>query len=252
MPLIGISGYIGSGKDTVGKMIQYLTAVPRGPKAFNPNVNYSIDSPWKVVKFAAKLKHIASVLTGIPVEKFEDQEFKKTFLGPEWDYWEYEGKRYPSWEDAMMVIANKQGTSFDEVDKTTVSGHRMNVRQFLQELGTEGIRNGVHPQAWINATFAEYVPLPWDGRSFGYDPRSPKYPNWTLTDMRFPNEMKAIKDREGITIRVNRMKSAEMIAGPGGTHLHSSEVALDGAEFDYYLSNSGSLEHLLGQVREIV
>lgn len=31
-----------------------------------------------------------------------------------------------------------------------------------------------------------------------------KYPNWIITDMRFPNELKAIRQRGGITIRVNR------------------------------------------------
>ena len=33
----------------------------------------------------------------------------------------------------------------------------------------------------------------------------PEYPNWIITDCRFPNEAKAIKDRDGISIRVNRI-----------------------------------------------
>jgi dephospho-CoA kinase len=66
--LIGISGKIGSGKDTVAAIIQEL--YPQ----------------YEVKKFAGKLKDIASILTGIPVEKFEDQEFKKTDLGKEWSY----------------------------------------------------------------------------------------------------------------------------------------------------------------------
>lgn len=61
MAIIGVSGYSGSGKDTVGKIIQKLC-----PK-----------SNWQIKKFAGKLKEIASLLTGIPALKFEDQEFKK-------------------------------------------------------------------------------------------------------------------------------------------------------------------------------
>jgi hypothetical protein len=31
-----------------------------------------------------------------------------------------------------------------------------------------------------------------------------KYPNWIITDCRFENELKAVKERDGITIRVQR------------------------------------------------
>ena len=58
------------------------------------------------------------MMTGIPVEKFEDQEFKKTYLGSEWN--------------------------------------NMQVRVFLQKLGTEAMRDGVHTNAWINALFADF------------------------------------------------------------------------------------------------
>jgi hypothetical protein len=64
MALIGISGKIGVGKDTIGTIIQGLLLT---------NKNQSSD----IKKFAGKLKQTASLLTGVPVEKFEDQEFKK-------------------------------------------------------------------------------------------------------------------------------------------------------------------------------
>jgi ABC-type dipeptide/oligopeptide/nickel transport system ATPase subunit len=59
--IIGINGYSGSGKDAMGKIIQEL----------QPEKN------WQIKKFAGKLKTIASILTGIPEEKFESEEFKK-------------------------------------------------------------------------------------------------------------------------------------------------------------------------------
>ena len=54
--IISISGKIGSGKDTVAEIIKQM----------------SFDKPWEIKKWAGKLKEVATILTGIPVEKFED------------------------------------------------------------------------------------------------------------------------------------------------------------------------------------
>ena len=86
--IIGINGKIGSGKDTVGKIIQWLTKPELDGQyiGFQTYDDYTLEklSPFKIKKFAGKLKQIASLLTGIDVEKFEDQEFKKTYLSEEW------------------------------------------------------------------------------------------------------------------------------------------------------------------------
>ena len=77
--IIGINGKIGSGKDTVGKIIQYLTAneevkqVTTLEEWLDSDDLNGRDFNWKIKKFAGKLKQIASLLTGIDVEKFEDQ-----------------------------------------------------------------------------------------------------------------------------------------------------------------------------------
>jgi dephospho-CoA kinase len=62
--IISINGKIGVGKDTVGDIIQKICMTNQGPE-------------FEIKKFAGKLKTIASLLTGVPVERFEDQEFKK-------------------------------------------------------------------------------------------------------------------------------------------------------------------------------
>jgi dephospho-CoA kinase len=170
--IIGISGKIGSGKDTLAQMIMEQ------------------DPTFTAHKFADKLKQIAILLTG-----FHDQwsrEGKNIFLEP--------------WS--------------------------MTVGELQQRLGTEAIRNGLHPRAWILALFADYCPKL----------------NWIITDVRFPNEVLAILGYGGILVRLN---GREVIEGRDRNHL--SETALDGyGRFDVVVDNSGSLDKLRSYVPDIL
>lgn len=98
--IIGISGKIRHGKDTVSDLIK------------------EIDPRWKVMKFAAILKHIVCLLTGCTLEQLEDQEFKDRLIGPQWGDLTYR----------MMMI----------------------------RIGTEAMRDNVHQDTWVNALFASY------------------------------------------------------------------------------------------------
>lgn len=191
--IIGLSGYAKSGKDTVADMIISMHK-----------------EQWVVKKFSGKLKEIASLLTGINIAKFEDQEFKESLMPLDWvEQW---------------------------MEGTTKYYRLMKVRDFLQRLGTEAIRDGLHKNTWVNALMADYkkIAINWDcdGNS-----TVESYPNWIITDCRFPNEFKAIKDKGGIVVRVKR-------DGIVPVNAHPSETALDGFEFDYILENNGSLEDL--------
>lgn len=83
-----------------------------------------------------------------------------------------------------------------------------------------------------------------------------KYPSWCITDVRFPNEAKAIKDRGGLLIRVNRLNSTPQdghIFVPNKDRTHPSETSLDNyEEFDYVIKNEGTIEELIEKVREIL
>lgn len=232
--IIGINGKIGSGKDTVGKIIQWLTKPePDGQYiGFQTYDDYTLEklSPFKIKKFAGKLKQIASLLTGIDVEKFEDQDFKKLDMTPEWG---------------------------------------MTYREFLQKLGTEAMRNGLHTNVWVNALFADYKPF---GKTF--KDVSPVtgvvtfdtvgiHPNWIITDMRFPNEMEAVLEKGGITIRVVRPKVESLVDkmrpysdsvhyGIPMPEEHPSEIALDGHTMHYEIINNGTIEDLVEKVREVL
>ena len=222
--IIGINGKIGAGKDTIGSIIQYLTDKNVKGMSFedwyasNVYSVYQATGKWEIKKYAGKLKQIASLLTGIPVEKFEDQEFKQKHMGLQW---------------------------------------KMTYREFLQKLGTEAIRDGLHPNAWVNALFADYKKeggsegeerVASDGGYYSTPSYKGQYPNWIVTDMRFPNELEAVEEREGITIRVTR----PVKKNKNTPRLHPSETALDNAKFDYEIINDGTMEELVKKVKEIL
>jgi len=100
----------------------------------------------------------------------------------------------------------------------------MTVRDFLQKLGTDGLRNGLHDNVWVNALMADYKRI-----EYGDDEQG-QYPNWIITDCRFPNEAIAIKNAGGIMIRVDR-------PGVEPINNHPSEIGLDGWNFDYKIGN---------------
>lgn len=227
--IIGVNGYIGSGKDTVGKIIQCLNAkytteeiveVVEGDYKILP---FTDESDWQIKKWAGKLKTIASLLTGIPVEKFEDQEFKKTNLGPEWD--------------VLVRAAGKRQDGLFGNGKMEIK--KMTVREFLQKLGTEGLRDGLHVNTWVNALMADYKCVPADRAPGGWD-----CDNWIITDTRFPNEAKAIKDKGGIVIRVVR--------GSEPPTVHVSETALENWKFDEVIYNNSDIPSLVSKVKDVL
>ncbi len=258
--IIGINGKIGSGKDTIGEIIQKLCLTNSGSK-------------FEVKKFAGKLKEIGSLLTGVDVEKFEDQEFKKQEMPKCWNKLQQSGR-----------------------SKVSIP---MTYREFLQKLGTEAMRDGLHTNVWVNALFADYKPQPnkevaeflaAEGLPQSMNAGEQNYPNWIITDMRFPNEMEAVKERDGITIRVVRYKVGDKVywIDPEGVssgiyeiaevysdfcviynayseaqvpyheikihsdNLHASETGLDNATFDYEVLNTGSIDDLVEEIKEIL
>lgn len=198
--IIGVSGYAGSGKDTVGAIIK------------------QIDNDFEIKKWAGKLKAIASILTGLTANVFEDGDYKNTYLGSEWSTVR---------ESPLNVIAPFKDIDFVEM---------MSVREFLQKLGTDAIRNGLHPNAWVNALMSEYKMNEFSGY-IGDTRMDLLESKWVITDTRFPNEAKAIKDKGGYVVRVDRH-------GVLPTNNHPSETSLDSWQFDYRIDNSGTMEDL--------
>ena len=257
--LIGISGKINSGKDLVGQIIQYLTeGIDKANIPFDKWDGQTLwgakQFDWKVVKFADKLKDIVCLLIGCTREQLEDREFKEKELGEEWWYVQQFNKVL-SHQEYLNYI---QGTSYLYKESDII---KPTPRMLLQQIGTELFRNLVHPNTWVNATMVSYRPFieghPNLIKSNGkvliegqvYFMGKAVYPNWIITDCRFPNEADAVKSRGGINIRVNRPKEVNT----DELHIeHSSETALDDYKFDYVIDNTGTVEELINKVREIL
>lgn len=128
------------------------------------------------------------------------------------------------------------------------------VREILQQVGTEFGRS-FSPNIWVNALMNDYVSVKVKDTLLNKKTKKAsdklwkighlRESNWIITDMRFPNELKAVKDRGGITIRVNTTRAVEISN-------HESETALDDAKFDHVIDNSGTIEELIQEVRRIL
>jgi hypothetical protein len=208
--IIGFSSHQRSGKDSAGKMLTDL-AQKDGIEFTNK-------------KFAGYLKTITAMLTGIPEALLEDDDMKRSFLPAEWDD-----------VNLIRLVGN-------------VIDAKMTVREFMQKIGTDAIRNNLHPNTWVNALMKDYVPklysepVPndndWNMRIVHHSS------NWIITDVRFPNEFDAIRARGGILIRINR-------GGPP-QDIHMSEIALDLVKnWDYIIDNNGTLEELQTKLKHI-
>ena len=308
MSIIGVSGKIGSGKDTVGQIVNYLTTGGKEQyesiEGFLKYYNDGIEQySWKIKKYAGKLKQIGCLILGCTMEDWEDREFKNKELGEEWTKyqiwkfglvtafrphdWQLYSNKYFNTEDEAKVYWKERSDSYNKhplvmgsmtelEENTEVRPIKLTPRTFLQLLGTDCGRNLIHPNIWVNSMFTNYKP------EYGCDDTcdndqaamatgqwciEPKYclnkiyPNWLITDVRFPNEVQAIKDRNGIVIRVKRELpkigvSFTLKDGTVENHMmqeHPSETALDNhKDWDYIIDNNSSIEDLIDKVKVIL
>ncbi len=269
--IISISGKIGSGKDTVGNILQILIDMPHfSNKAVieyldKKDINYSYENK----KFADKLKDIVCMLIGCTREQLEDRDFKEKELGEEWirysisnGFWSHSDNN-PS----HKMMDSKQCTKEEYEEEVKINWQTAyktvyTPRLLLQHIGTELFRNQIIDGIWVNALMSEYKPKE---ELVGTTPENIQwgevYPNWIITDTRFPNELQAVKDKGGINIRVNRPKERELILRNATSIIdtrktlepeHKAETVLDNAEFDYVILNNGTIEDLVNECRNII
>lgn len=208
--IIGVCGFIGSGKDTIA---DYL-------------VNFH---EFRRESFANTLKDAVSAVFG--------------------------------WDRVLLEGRTKQAREWrEQVDPWWAE--RLNMpnltpRLMLQLWGTEVCRKAFHDDIWI-ASLENKLRTSTD--------------NIVISDCRFPNEIKSIRDAGGIIVWVKRGElpewydaavslnkghvqnmnwaiSKDKIARLG---IHASETAWVGTNFDAELDNNGTIDDLFEQVRGLV
>ena len=202
--IIGICGFIGSGKDTAA---DYL-------------VNFH---EFRRDSFAATLKDAVAAVFGWDRELLEG----RTKHAREWreqvDLWWAERLKMPE----------------------------LTPRLALQLWGTEVCRRAFHDDIWIASLEARLR----NSRD-----------NIVISDCRFPNEIKAIKQAGGQVVWVQRgeLPSWHIMAGKannGDTFaaeklkalgVHASETAWVGTNFDYIVDNNGTVDDLYNRIAQIV
>ena len=186
-------------------------------------------------KFAWKLKEIAEKLTGIPALDFEKENVKNSYLPEEWNYTDTNGVT-----------------------------QRMTCREFMQKMGTEGMRNGVHTNVWVNSLFADYKPILSYAQArmnVGKMPTDKMYsegdlPNWFISDCRFPNEAESIKKRGGLIIRINRNYTWEQFCKLYGVvgldnPSNNSDKKESALTWGNFLKTSEQTENVRGAVNKV-
>jgi hypothetical protein len=207
--IIGVCGFIGTGKDTIA---DYLVNIHQ----------------FRRESFANTLKDAVASVFGWDRELIEG----RTRQAREW-----REQVDPWWSDRLGMP-------------------ELTPRWVLQYWGTEVCRRGFHDNIWI-ASLENKLRNSSD--------------DIVISDCRFPNEIKSIKDAGGIVVRVARGPDPKwfddavaMNSGPKNMRwalakdamakhgIHASETAWAGTDFDAVLDNNGTLDHLYQQINDLV
>lgn len=128
-------------------------------------------------------------------------------------------------------------------------------RWAMQQIGTDLFRENIDKEVWVKSMKRRILT---STKSF-----------WVIPDVRFPNEMKAIKDMGGYMLKVRRMEkepdltwwkkkisqAVPSLSTMFGSEYHASEIALDHLEshnWNSTLYNDGTLDELYDSVDRVM
>jgi len=131
-------------------------------------------------------------------------------------------------------------------------GYDFSPRLALQLMGTEAGRNVFHPDLWVHTVLRRCELAPWN--------------NYVIADVRFPNEINAIKESGGTVVRVRRGDEPKWFALARDCNLssnldvmrnaypevHYSEWAWIGSHYDVVMDNNCTLDELKVRVDNLL
>ena len=157
------------------------------------------------------------------------------------------------WDREMLEGRTKESREWREQPDAWWSerlGKPITPRYVLQQWGTEVIREGFHDDMWI-ASLENKLRTSKD--------------SIVITDCRFPNEIKVLKQRGAKIVWIQRgehpswyIMAAKANAGDLFAQtkikqlgIHASEYSWAGTEFDAVIDNNGSIEQLYNQLKNL-
>ena len=148
-----------------------------------------------------------------------------------------------NWDREMLEGNTESSRHWREQPDTFWSekfGKPVTPRWVLQHFGTEVMRGNMYDSIWVDSCIGRY-----------------KGQNTVISDTRFPNEVKKIREHGGIIILVKRGDDPEWFTNyvEGNiepTGIHSSEYAWAKEEFDYVIENNGTKEQLSAKIDELL
>jgi hypothetical protein len=207
--ILGVTGFIGSGKDTIA---DYLCTF----------------HGFKRISFAGSLKDAVASVFNWDRELLEGTTKSSREFRNQIDSW---------WAERLQIP-------------------HLTPRWVLQHWGTEVFRNCFHPDIWV--------------ASVEHKLKSAK-DNIVITDCRFRNEIEAIKNAGGVTIRIERGIRPEwyddavaLNKGPSQIgwalakdkllklNVHASEYSSVGLNYDHYIDNNSTIDSLHTQIKSIL
>jgi hypothetical protein len=110
-----------------------------------------------------------------------------------------------------------------------------------QTLGTEWGRSLISDSIWVDLAKETII---------GHLDRGC---NVVITDMRFPNEVKMVRELGGHTIMINRKDNVHAAqASVHGATSHASDVTIDHSEFDFIINNISTIAEYNDQIAEVM
>lgn len=224
--IIAFGGYKNTGKSESANMLQFILNTPSIfhyywiYKYFNFLGKFG---RWKVTSFAKPLKEVLSIILGVPIEKFEDRDFKENYCVNlnTLEITKVDPFHTPTMTDKFFSKVAK------ELDINTIRQYNITIRQMLQYVGTECLRRLVSEDVWINATL--------------------KRNNIIISDLRFKREFEALDRRKSFRVLIDRPGCI-----PGN---HASEKEINDLKanrtFEGYINNDGTLKDLFYKVKEL-